>query len=65
MEFSDTNGSPNFGQTTRPCNNEQRKKRTRKFVDITVPDDHRVKSKESEKKDQYMYLVIELKNCGT
>ena len=39
-----TNGSPNFGQKTRPHNNQQ-KKRTRKIVDIAIPAAYRVKLK--------------------
>ena len=37
------------------------KKRTCKIVDFAVPTDHRVKFKESEKKDKYLDLVRELK----
>ena len=55
-----TNGFPNLGQTTRPYNNQQ-KKRTCKIVDFAVPADHRVKFKESEKKDKYLDLARELK----
>ena len=42
---------------TRPYNNQQkkkRKKRTCKIVDFAVLADHRVKLKESEKKDKYL-----------
>ena len=46
-----TNGKPNIGQKTRPCSNQQQKKRTCKIVDFAVPADHIVKLKESEKKD--------------
>ena len=61
-----TNGSPNLGQKNRPYNNQQKKKRkkkkrTRWIVDFAVPADHRVKLKESEKKDKYLDLVRELK----
>ena len=45
MGFWDTNGSPNLSQTTRPYNNQQKRRRTCKIVD------HRVKLKESEKRD--------------
>ena len=46
-----------------PYNNEQ-KKRTCKIVDFAVSADHRMKLKESEKKDKYLDLARELKNCG-
>ena len=35
--------------------------RTDKIVDFAVPADHRVKSKESEKKDKYLDFTRELK----
>ena len=38
---------------TRPYNAQQ-KKRTFKIVDFVVPADHRIKLKESEKKDKYI-----------
>ena len=38
-----------------------KKKRTCKIVDFAVPADHRVKLKESEKKDKYLDLTRELK----
>ena len=37
------------------------KKRTSKIVDFAVPTDHRIKLKESEKKDKYLNLARELK----
>ena len=52
---------------TRPYNNQQQKKRkkkrkrTCKVVDFAVPADHRVKLKESEKKDKYPDLARESK----
>ena len=55
-----TDGSPNLGQKTRPYNNQQ-KKRICKTVDFAVPADHRIKLKESEKKDKYLDLARELK----
>ena len=58
LGFQDKNGSPNFGQMTK-------KKRTCKIVNFAVPVDHSMKLKEFEKKDKYLYLVRELKNCGT
>ena len=42
-----------------------KKKRTCKIVDLAVPVDHCVQLKESEKKDKYLDLAGELKNCGT
>ena len=36
-----------------------KKKRTCKIVDFTVPADHRIKLKESEKKDKYLVLARE------
>ena len=37
-----------------------------KIVDLAVPDDHRIKLKESETKDKYRDLARELKtNYGT
>ena len=41
------------------------KKRTCKIVDFAVPADHRIKLKESEKKDKYLDLARELKKYGT
>ena len=38
-----------------------KKNRTRKIVDFSVPADHRIKLKESEKKDKYLDLARELK----
>ena len=55
-----TNGSPNFGQKTRPCDNQQ-KKRTCKIVEFATPADHRIKLKEGEKKDKYLDFARELK----
>ena len=44
---------------TRPYNNQQqqKKKRTCRIVDFAVLADHRVKLKESEKKDKYLDLA--------
>ena len=49
LGFWDTNGSPNLCQTTRPYNNQQ-KKRTFKIVDFAVPAEHRVMVKESKRR---------------
>ena len=54
-----TDGSPNLGQKTRPYNNQQKKKRICKTVDIAVPTDHKIKLKECEKKDKYLDLARE------
>ena len=40
---------------------KKKKKRTCKFVNFAVPADHRIKLKESEKKDKYLDLARELK----
>ena len=42
-------------------NNKKKKKRISKIVDFAVPADHRIKLKESEKKDKYLDLARELK----
>ena len=60
-----TNGSPNLGQKLRPYSNKKKKnrkkKRTCRIVDFAVSADHRIKLKESEKKDTYLELAKELK----
>ena len=56
-----TDGSPNLGQKTRPYNNQKKKKKTCKIVDLSVLADHRIKLKECEKKDKYLDLARELK----
>ena len=40
---------------------KRKKKKTCRIVDLAVPVDHRVKLKESEKKDKYLDLARELK----
>ena len=40
---------------------KKKKKKTCKIVDFAIPADHRVKLKESEKKDKYLDLAWELK----
>ena len=42
-----------------------KRKRICNIVDFAVPADHRINLKESEKKDKYLDLARELKNCGT
>ena len=61
LGFWNPNGSLNLSQTTWPYNNQPKKKWTCKIVDFAVPVVHRVKLKESEKKDKYLDLVTELK----
>ena len=60
-----TNISPNLAQKTRPYNNQQQKKKKKKkickIVDFAVPADHRIKLKESEKRDKHLDLARELK----
>ena len=60
LGFWHTNRLSNPGHTTWPYNNQE-KKRTCKIVDYDVPDDYRVKLKESEKKAKYLNLARELK----
>ena len=60
LGFWDINGSPNLGQTTRPYNNQQ-KKRSCRIVDFAVQADYRMKLKERKKSDEYIDLVRELK----
>ena len=45
---------------TRP-NDSQQKRRTGRIVDFAVPADHKVKMKESKKRDKYLDLARELK----
>ena len=64
-----TNWLSNLGQTTRPYNNQKKKEKkkkkiTCKIVNFAVPADHRVESKESEKKDKYLDLARELKKLS-
>ena len=59
-----TNGSPHLGPKTRSYNNQQKKKKKKKIckiVDFGVPAEHRIKLKESEKRDKYIDLARELK----
>ena len=59
--FWDTNGSLNFGQTTRLSDSKKKeKKRTCQLVTFAVQADHGAKLKESEKKDNYLDLIREL-----
>ena len=49
-----------LGPTNRPSDSQQQK-RTGQIVDFAVSVDHRVKLKESDKKDKYLDLAGELK----
>ena len=69
MEFWHSNGSLNLGQTTKPYNNNkkkknEKKKRTCTIENFTVPVDHSVELKESEKKDKYLDFTRGLKKTG-
>ena len=59
LGFWDTNGSLNLDQTTRPCNNHQKK--SCRIMDFAVSAEHRVKLKESEKEEKYQYFAREQK----
>ena len=64
-KFWDRNGSPNLGQTTKPHDSKKKKKKRKKkenlrIVDFTVPADHGVKIKESEKWDKCLHLDRDL-----
>ena len=48
-----------------PPYNSKEEKKTCLIVEFAVPTDHKVKLKESEKKDKYLDLAREFKNCGT
>ena len=61
MELWHTHRSPNLGQKTRPYDNQQKKKRICKLIDVAVLADHRIKLKEWEQKDKYLDLIRELK----
>ena len=66
LEFWDSNGSPNLGQTIRPRDSQYKKTKRNKegtcrVANFTVPANHRVKLKESEKKNKYLDLARELK----
>ena len=51
--------------STRPCNNHQPKKRIGQIEDFAVLADHRVKLKESEKKDKYLDFAVNLEKLWT
>ena len=59
LRFWNTSRSPNLGQSTWPSNNQQQQQKRihLQIVDFAVPTDHKLKLKESEKKD----LARELK----
>ena len=57
LGFREINGSNNLDQTTGPHNNENKEmKKTCRIVNFAVSACHRVKVKESEKKDKYFDL---------
>ena len=60
LTFWHANGSPNLSQTIDLI--VIKEKKTFKIVDFAFLANHRVKLKESEKKDQYFDLARELKN---
>ena len=62
--FWDINGSLNLSQTTRPYNNQKKKKKVgSRIVDFAVSADHWVKLKESEKKAKDFELGTWKKQC--
>ena len=62
MGLRHAHGSSNLSKKTRPYNNQQQQKNC-KIVDITVSADYRIKLKECEKNDKYLYLARELKRA--
>ena len=64
LGFWNTNRSPNPGQTTRPCDSQQKKKEKKNLSISKLC--HRVKIKENEKKkkEKYLDLARELKNAN-
>ena len=54
-----TNGWANLGPKTRPHNNQQ-KEENLKIFDFAASADHRIKLKESEKRDKYIDVAREL-----
>ena len=66
LEFLDTNGSSNLGQTiirndSQQQDQKQKKKRTCRIVNFAVLADYRVKLKKGKKIDKYLDFVRELK----
>ena len=59
----------NLDHTTRPSDNQKKKKKERegacRIVGFAVPVDYRVKLKESKKSDTYLDIVREVENYGT
>ena len=55
------NRLPNPRHTSRPSDSQIKKNGTCRIVDFTVPADHRVKLKESKKRDKYVDLPRKLK----
>ena len=56
---------PRDSQQQKKKENDQQQKKTCRIVNFDVPADHRVKLKESEKRNNYLDLSRELKNYET
>ena len=67
LGFWDTNRSANLAQTTRPYNNQQKKKkkRTCNIVDLAVPLDHTKIERKRNRKISTWTLVGNWKICET
>ena len=61
LRFLDPNESPNPGLKNRHSVNK--KKITYHLADFAVLADHKVQMKESEKRDKYLDLARQLKEC--
>ena len=61
LGFWGTKGSSNLGHATRPYNNNHLQQENYRIMDFAVPASHRIKLKESEKKNTYIDLMCELK----
>ena len=61
MGLRQRNVAPNPGQKNRPSNQKKKKKGICQIVDFAVPAGHRLKMKESEKKNKYLDLAWEWK----
>ena len=65
LGFWDANKSLNLGQTTRPSDNQKKKKnRTCRIYAFAVPAKHWVKSNEIEKRDSFLNLPREQKKTN-
>ena len=65
LGFRDKNGSLNSSQKPVPSDNykrrEERKKKSFRILDFAIPEDHRLKIKDSDKMEIDMDLTRELK----